>query len=396
MHETFLRAATSHFVALRASEGTGDADVMLAKLGVGDFKLGRGGTDEAIASLAAKPNVGGVTPLIGADSSDGASRGTPLTVELVQLDVTVRDGLVRRRFFSLCATRARFGLLLLCGSAHELALLTQSSSQLDDVADVPDGRLFALLDGYIVAIDRRGLRLPYPLSASKVDDSAGRPTQLFSDSDLGVRADDAIAVWTVEHGIGSCVWLARGHYYTGQFADDMANGHGTFVWSSGTVYTGEFRDELLHGHGKKVWVHGESYEGEWDGDLMHGHGTFHFANGDVYTGAMQNGLRCGPGTLAHWGDGCEYVGNFEAGEQHGFGTLTYARGDERGYGSYTGAWVCGKKHGHGAFTWQDGSEYVGEYLNDVRHGRGAMKYATGPNRDTVLEGEWREDKYVAE
>ena len=36
-----------------------------------------------------------------------------------------------------------------------------------------------------------------------------------------------------------------------------------------------------------------------------------------------------------------------------------------------------RKHGQGELTWPDGSKYIGEFVDDLRHGEGIHQWSTG-------------------
>jgi len=36
-----------------------------------------------------------------------------------------------------------------------------------------------------------------------------------------------------------------------------------------------------------------------------------------------------------------------------------------------------KRHGFGVFNYEDGSEYAGQWMDDLRHGKGKMKQKNG-------------------
>ena len=57
---------------------------------------------------------------------------------------------------------------------------------------------------------------------------------------------------------------------------------------------------------------------------------------------------------------------------------------------YVGDYLDDKKHGSGEFSWPDGRRYVGEWVNGKQQGRGF--YTTADSR--TKEGEWREGKRV--
>jgi len=66
-----------------------------------------------------------------------------------------------------------------------------------------------------------------------------------------------------------------------------------------------------------------------------------------------------------------------------FGTYTDAIGSE-----YVGEWKDGKKHGKGTHTYADGSWYVGEWKDNKKHGQGIYRYAIG----SKYVGEWKDNK----
>ncbi len=78
-----------------------------------------------------------------------------------------------------------------------------------------------------------------------------------------------------------------------------------------------------------------------------------------------------------------YVGEYRNGKRHGKGTYKYTDG-----GVYIGEWKDDKKQGQGVFTWQNGSEYRGAFKNNKRDGHGTLKYSDGG----VYTGEWKDDK----
>ena len=125
----------------------------------------------------------------------------------------------------------------------------------DEVAGVPDGRLFALIDGYIVYV--------------------------------GAQSKEASA--TVANGKGSIVW-ADGKYYVGEIKDCHQNGEGTWIGANGDKYIGQWKDDKRHGEGTWTWADGDKYVGEYKDDKKHGLGKFTRANGEVgHDGEWENG-----------------------------------------------------------------------------------------------------------
>ena len=94
---------------------------------------------------------------------------------------------------------------------------------------MPDGRLFALIDSYIVV----------------------------------VLAQSGKAAATVANGKGSIVW-ASGSYYVGEIKDGKAHGEGTFTQAAGDKYVGQWKDNKYHGLGKYTFASGKvDHDGEW-------------------------------------------------------------------------------------------------------------------------------------
>ena len=78
------------------------------------------------------------------------------------------------------------------------------------------------------------------------------------------------------------------------------------------------------GNGKMIFSNGNEVEGNWSraGELSDG--TMRFSNGDVYEGELENGERNGKGKMTYK-DGEDileqYEGDFQHGQYHGQGTL---------------------------------------------------------------------------
>ena len=77
---------------------------------------------------------------------------------------------------------------------------------------------------------------------------------------------------------------------------------------------------------------------------------------------------------------------------------------------YMGEWKDGIKHGQGTYTYLDGKNYVGEFRNGKFNGQGTYIYGIGKLKGEKYEGEWKNgertgpgtytwsngDKYVGE
>jgi len=62
---------------------------------------------------------------------------------------------------------------------------------------------------------------------------------------------------------------------------------------------------------------------------------------------------------------------------------------EESAGSYKGWWLNGKRHCQGTQKWKSGSEYVGEWADDNKHGQETYKSKSSGNEHI---GEYRDDK----
>ena len=82
-------------------------------------------------------------------------------------------------------------------------------------------------------------------------------------------------------------------------------------------------------------------------------------------------------------NGNKYVGEWLNNKRHGKGTYIFANGNK-----YVGEYRNGKWHGKGTLTYADGGKYVGEWRDDKYHGHGALTYANGDKR----VGEWQNGK----
>lgn len=83
--------------------------------------------------------------------------------------------------------------------------------------------------------------------------------------------------------------------YTGETANELKHGKGTWEMPSGKKYIGEWRNEMRHGYGVYSLPNGEKYEGMWSNSIRHGHGTYTYPNGDHYEGQWCNGMKHGTG-----------------------------------------------------------------------------------------------------
>ncbi|KAH3743796.1 MORN motif protein [Pelomyxa schiedti] len=236
-----------------------------------------------------------------------------------------------------------------------------------------------------------------------------------------------------------------GGRYTGRLVEGRRDGWGVCRWPDGNTYDGEWSHGARQGRGVHVWPDGGTYDGEWHKNLCDGWGTrAHAGAGWRYEGLMRSdqwkvgtwhspdGVDVQHGTWAWnetkkanemqgWGvqrrrngsaDEMEtvYEGQWEGGKWHGWGTWRspshsgdmfhgqFDHGKMSGYGrmlfggksegvggSYVGEWKDDMFHGRGVRTWDDGTKYKGEWVYGNEHGSGTKTWA----RDgTSFEGVW--------
>lgn len=98
-----------------------------------------------------------------------------------------------------------------------------------------------------------------------------------------------------------------------------------------------------------------------------------------YEGQFRFYLRNGHGTLVYQVTGDKYVGQFKNDVFHGRGTRDWLDGSR-----YEGEWRMGNKHGHGLYTSDIGLKYEGEWQDGKRHGYGRQDFDNGD----VYAGNW--------
>jgi hypothetical protein len=73
--------------------------------------------------------------------------------------------------------------------------------------------------------------------------------------------------------------------------------------------------------------------------------------------------------------------------------LADGTGEALGEDFYKGEFVKGFPEGEGIYLWKSGAKYTGEWKKGMRHGKGRYEF-TYHDKDSVLVGEWKNDKYM--
>jgi hypothetical protein len=175
--------------------------------------------------------------------------------------------------------------------------------------------------------------------------------------------------------------------YKGALKGNVANGRGTWTYSSGLVLEGEGVNGVPSGVVDLSYPDGSHYRGEvkkvGPGDIqMHGRGRFVAADGKIYEGESQFDNPHGKGTLTFPGGG-HYTGDFKFGHYWGKGVLEAADGSR-----YEGDFVDAKHQGQATLRYADGSVYVGQFVASSRQGKGRLQDVDG----TVYDGDWKSNE----
>ena len=75
--------------------------------------------------------------------------------------------------------------------------------------------------------------------------------------------------------------------------------------------------------------------------------------------------------------------------------LAHGKGEAKGTDTYKGKFVRGLPHGKGTYIWANGSEYIGEWSNGNKEGKGKMTLHLAKG-DSIIMGYWKNNKYIGE
>ncbi|CAK9040603.1 unnamed protein product [Durusdinium trenchii] len=157
--------------------------------------------------------------------------------------------LVHYRHYS---EKTKCGVLILAGSVDFFRLWAASDACRREVAEVPDGRLFAYIDGIVIRVN------------------SPKPEKLWA---------------SAKAGPGYIVW-SNGELYSGPLKNSQPHGKGTHYFENGDFFEGDFRDGQIHGkNGTHFYENGSKLEGTWaSGKAVLATCTYHFVDGTKFTG----------------------------------------------------------------------------------------------------------------
>lgn len=201
----------------------------------------------------------------------------------------------------------------------------------------------------------------------------------------------------------------------------------SYRWPNGDAYDGFWKEGKMHGLGTLKWANGDSYEGCWVEGRIEGKGKKTkleagvveegeykdgVVNGVVHRVMLKSGDKFNGNDLDGYGEYTwateryVYQGEWYNGNMHGVGRLSpiFASDDfitdrsiverlrdmqekrshalERQYDdpgwvkSYSGNYRVGRRHGFGVSVLYDGSEYSGEWKDDLFDGNGRLTFSS--------------------
>nr|XP_054511457.1 radial spoke head 10 homolog B isoform X12 [Pan troglodytes]XP_054511480.1 radial spoke head 10 homolog B2 isoform X12 [Pan troglodytes] len=210
---------------------------------------------------------------------------------------------------------------------------------------------------------------------------------------LGSRSEGNF-VKNVPMNHGVYTW-PDGSMYEGEVVNGMRNGFGMFKCSTQPVsYIGHWCNGKRHGKGS-IYYNQEGtcwYEGDWVQNIKKGWGVRCYKSGNIYEGQWEDNMRHGEGRMRWLTTNEEYTGRWERGIQNGFGTHTWFLKRIRSSqyplrNEYIGEFVNGYRHGRGKFYYASGATYDGEWVSNKKHGMGRLTFKNG----RVYEGAFSND-----
>ena len=177
----------------------------------------------------------------------------------------------------------------------------------------------------------------------------------------------------IKHNCEATVEFRDG-IYEGEWKNGKRSGQGSMTFKDGGYYKGKWKDDYIV-KGQYISGDGWHYDGEYKKEGW---------NGKSWRGSPYF-FRHGKGTFSNE-VGDQYVGEFKDGRKHGKGTIIY-----KAHGSkYVGDWKKGRQHGKGTWFYKDDSKhYVGDWKDGLPHGKGTRLNTDG----SKYVGEFKKNEY---
>jgi hypothetical protein len=142
---------------------------------------------------------------------------------------------------------------------------------------------------------------------------------------------------------------------------------------------------VIVGKCEVIYTNGDKFVGDLKNQVCHGNGIMSKENGDQFTGSWINGYTSGKGEILR-ANGDRLVGRWVDGLLTKAVKIYYPNGDRfvgqtLGIDSDTGCVFT--KIGQGTYNFANGEQYVGDFTQDKRHGKGELTWRTNPNSPEV-------------
>ena len=220
------------------------------------------------------------------------------------------------------------------------------------------------VSGYCVQIGSDGHRLLGQMKSNKLD---GMGVVLYSDGKI------YLGEW-IEHtksGFGALIYedgtteigVFENGVYIGKPYDEEAIGK--YTDPDGNVYEGEMKDGKFNGYGRKIITDGRILEGYFSNGVFI-KGYFLNINGYHYVGSFTDSKLNGVAASIY--DGKVYVGDFVNDIREGEGALLWLDNE----GSYIGGMAKNRLEGKGIYTRSEGDVYIGGFSNGEYEGEGVQ------------------------
>lgn len=146
-------------------------------------------------------------------------------------------------------------------------------------------------------------------------------------------------------------------------------------------YEDEYSDE-------NMYIKVDSYTPNPDGkNVKPVERIYEFSNGDIYIGKMINNKMHGMGNYIFYSEReikNEYIGEFKNNNREGKGFYKFSNGDE-----YTGSFKREMANGIGRMVYNSGAEYLGEWKDSRKEGYGFYQWKEGD----IYIGEFKQGKF---
>ena len=194
--------------------------------------------------------------------------------------------------------------------------------------------------------------------------------------------------WAYDQKNGKCVEKIGNETFYGNYKNGVRDGKCTIIYDNKDKFVGYFKDGKKDGYGKYIYQEGhKTYKGGFKNDLFEGEGEITSDIGYYFKGQFLGGLRHGDKCIEKKEGIREYKGSFRRDKMNGKGVYYWYSGENKG-DIYDGEFKDDIIEGKGVYNYNYGTQYIGDFLRGVKHGKGKEIYIDG----SYFEGEFKEGK----